>query len=350
MASDRPSESIEDVLARCLHALEQRAVTLDQCLARFPEHAAELEPLLRAALALGEVPHHAMSSERVASLEQSVLAAARQSARRARQRTSRPKRAVSGVWRWAVALGIVLIVIAASGSGTVAAASSALPGEPLYGIKRTVEELQLTIAPEVRKPELLARFAEERLEEVEALAEEGNVPPEVIEGMVMSTQTALNALEDTSGAQRDELSEKLSGLTERQQSVLSDVIADAPPQAQPGLQRALEASQHGHERAIQAHSGEQQTGPPDHAGPPDGEGPPGQEGKDTGPPDHAGPPGQDDEDTVEDEALEATPTDEPRGQGAGPKCDSPPCAQGQGQGNNQGRGQGQGNNQNKDDE
>jgi hypothetical protein len=241
----------------------------------------------------------------------------------------------------------VLALILASGAGTVAAASEALPGEPLYGIKRTVEDIQLSVASNERKPDLLADIAEERLQETEALVEEGHVPPEVIEGVVEATHLALDALEDTSGEQHNELAEKLVSLTERQQSVLTRVIENAPPQAQGGLQRALEASRHGHQRAIQAHSGEKQTGPPDHAGPPDGDGPPGLEGKETGPPDDAGQSGRgrdDDgqesgEDEEVEEELETTTTDEPGNQGGGPKCDTPPCGQGQGQGrsNNQGQ-------------
>jgi len=342
------TENFSDVLARCLHALEHDRVTLEQCLEAFPAHAITLEPLLRAATTLREAPQPTMRAGRVESLERIVVARAAERAARGRSRPrARPKakKGFGNRWRWAVALSIVLALALLSSVGT-AAASDALPGQPLYPVKRAAEDVQLSLSPEARKPDLLANRAQERLEEVEALAETGEVPPEIVEDLLDSSQTALDALEGTTGTQHDELAARLVTLTERQQTVLARVMENAPPQAQEGLRRALEASQHGHQRAIQAQSGEKQTGPPDHAGPP--------EGKEPGPPDHAGPP--DDEAPSDEPDKEHGPPDTPPGQdkknqpssgngsqdeddpggdsgnqdqGNGGKCDSPPCGQGQ---------------------
>ncbi len=43
---------IEAILDQCLEDIRQRRASIVDCLARYPEHAKELEPLLHAALAL----------------------------------------------------------------------------------------------------------------------------------------------------------------------------------------------------------------------------------------------------------------------------------------------------------
>lgn len=44
--------TIEAILDQCLEEIRQRHASVADCLARYPEHADELEPLLQAALAL----------------------------------------------------------------------------------------------------------------------------------------------------------------------------------------------------------------------------------------------------------------------------------------------------------
>lgn len=43
---------LEVILDRCLEDIRTRRATADECLARFPEHAEQLAPMLKAALAL----------------------------------------------------------------------------------------------------------------------------------------------------------------------------------------------------------------------------------------------------------------------------------------------------------
>lgn len=349
VGNSTPPEKFEDILDLCLTAIESGQATLEQCLASFPAHAAELEPLLRAAQKLRQLEHPEMASERVDALERVIVARARElPSRRVSRSRSRDVKLSRGLRRLAFALSIVLSLVLVTGVGAVAASGSSLPGELLYGVKRAAEDAQLSLASEDRKPELLAELAEERVEEVEQLANNGEVPLEVVEGMLESTNQALNALESTSEVQQAELAAKLTSLTERQQDVLAESIEKAPPQAQQGLQRALEASQHGHERAVQAQSGEKQTGPPDDAGPPDGKGPP-VETEETGAPDATeDSPGSEDESLEspepEEESSESSEESPGPGKGKGKKAgdDEPDDAQGNGQGGGQGNGQGGG--------
>src|SRR5213082_3552331 len=64
--------------------------------------------------------------------------------------------------------------LAISVSAVGAASSTALPGDPLYGVKRQVEELRMEIAPPSVRPMLAAMALEERLSEVELLAAAGD--------------------------------------------------------------------------------------------------------------------------------------------------------------------------------
>src|SRR5207302_11247078 len=64
--------------------------------------------------------------------------------------------------------------LAISVSAVGAASTSALPGDPLYGVKRQAEELRMEIAPPSVRPMLAAMALEERLAEVELLAAAGS--------------------------------------------------------------------------------------------------------------------------------------------------------------------------------
>ena len=66
---DGASNDIDDILDDCLRAIEEDGVTPDECLARYPEHADELEPLLRVVLALRQSPRPSLSDQALRALE-----------------------------------------------------------------------------------------------------------------------------------------------------------------------------------------------------------------------------------------------------------------------------------------
>lgn len=57
------ASSIELILDWCLDDIRARRATVEQCLARYPDRAGELEPLLRTAVALRSVKEVKPSSE-----------------------------------------------------------------------------------------------------------------------------------------------------------------------------------------------------------------------------------------------------------------------------------------------
>ncbi len=149
----------------CLNALAAGA-GLDDRLAHYPALQNELRSLLKvagAAQAMGAsvtVPQPAEMSSR-----------ARLLAGGAQMRPASPPRR-AGWWpapRAAVALLVLALVVAGTG-GAVAASAQSLPGDALYGVKRTVEQTQLLFTlDDDSRSQLQGELDERRVEEVQAL-------------------------------------------------------------------------------------------------------------------------------------------------------------------------------------
>jgi hypothetical protein len=163
---DREKE-FENILNECLdHIISGGDVVA--CLAQHPEHAAELEPLLRTAL----------ETRNAAAIKSSLefrQRAGYEFQTAIREMPSRePRRAFQWQTRWVMPL-VAIIVLVVAGSGTVVAAGNSLPDSPLYQVKLATEAIQLALTPsDLGKAELYARFADRRVEEIVRMAEKGN--------------------------------------------------------------------------------------------------------------------------------------------------------------------------------
>jgi len=246
---------LEAILDECLQNMSTPGESIERCLQRYPQYAGQLAPLVQVADHIRRTSHPMLSASATQAIEQRLL----RKAGELRQSRAKPGlRPLSLSWRPLVTIAAVLIVVLAlvlaGGGGIVYASTDSLPGDPLYGIKRAAEQVQLFFAPAgTRRAELHLKFAERRLEETQALVEtRGKVDEETLAAIAQETELALEEVEGVHPADRSELVEKLISLTERQQAVLKSVQAKAPESAQKGLNRALEASQRGHERAREA--------------------------------------------------------------------------------------------------
>jgi hypothetical protein len=227
----------------------------------------------------------------------------------------------------AAGVTVVLLLGVVLSAGTVSAASASLPGSPLYPLKRTTEGL---VSAAAFTPELKARvhlaWADRRLREIEALAAQaGPVDEALLTALTQETEQALDAAEQ---AGHEPLA-AVAAHTEHQQAVLNRILEKAPAVAQPGLERALQASAQGHARARSALEGGAEHGPP--ATPPGhaADQQPTVTQPETLPAAETSPP------TSTPEAGDTpTPAGKDHGQGAGPPAD-----QGTGQGQGQGQGQ-----------
>jgi hypothetical protein len=246
---------LEVILDECLHNVSTRGESIEGCLQRYPQRAGQLAPLVQLADRIQKTRHPTLSVSATKAIEQRLLKRATE---------IKPSKAKPSRWHLpfslrplvtvAATLIVVLALVLAGGGGIVYASTDSLPGSPLYGVKRATEQVQLFLAPMgTGRAELHIRFAQRRLEEVQALAEiKGKVDEETLVAIAEETELALKEVEGAHPAEKSNLLEKLASLTERQQTVLKGVQAKAPEAAQKGLNRALEVSQRGHERAKEA--------------------------------------------------------------------------------------------------
>ena len=163
------NKEFNNILDECLERLLTSGETVEQCLERHPEYAAELEPLLRTAMVTRET----------STLEPSVEFRAR-----ARyQLHSEMSKVVVRRWRpiltwqprW-VMVAVVVMVVMLAGGGTVVAADSSMPGTPLYGVKLATENVRLTLSSsDVARAELYAALADRRIAEIAYAIEKGKL-------------------------------------------------------------------------------------------------------------------------------------------------------------------------------
>ena len=167
----KKEKEFDNILDECLERILTRGETVEQCLASYPEQAAELEPLLQTALSTKEtlaIKPRPEFRERA----RYQLRAALQEMEEKRQR-----RFAFFSWqpRWATAVVAVLILLLA-GSGTVAAAGNSMPDGTLYPVKLATEKVRLVLTPSaLGKAELYAKLADKRVTEIIKMADKGKL-------------------------------------------------------------------------------------------------------------------------------------------------------------------------------
>ena len=158
-----------DALEFCLQEME-RGADLDSVLARFPELADELRPILKTAAHAREMASAEPSPEVVRRSRARVM----QHAAEIREAKAAPrKRAIPALQRFVISFGLAAIFLL-SGNGLLSASASALPGEQLYPVKRGWESVRLFFIFDTEARELLENeFENERLHEANELLSEG---------------------------------------------------------------------------------------------------------------------------------------------------------------------------------
>ena len=124
------NNELETVLDICLNQIRDGESNIDECLALYPEQAAQLEPLLKAATKLSRarevIPNPAYKARARAQLSVYM------------QQNPQRKR-VSPIF-WRVAIGVMTMLVAFLATGTTFA-QQALPGDQLYDWKLTSENI-----------------------------------------------------------------------------------------------------------------------------------------------------------------------------------------------------------------
>jgi len=272
-------KEFDNILDECLERLLVEGETIEQCLQRYPEQAAELEPLLQTALEAKEASTIQPRAE--------FKAKARYQFRSALQETaSRRSRPFFG-WlpRWATVVTIVLVLLLAGG-GTVVVASNSMPDSPLYSVKLATEEAQLMLTPsEIGKARLCAELVDRRVAEIIYMAGKGdahqvelttqrlNERLEMLavlvsalggdgEAMVLAPSPdeeasapgeAWGNKDVGAGANgRFELRMKVANRAAENQAALLAILEEAPASMKPALRRAITVSVAGYQEALEA--------------------------------------------------------------------------------------------------
>jgi hypothetical protein len=158
-----------DALEFCLQEIES-GVDLETTLARFPEYAKELRPILETSIKARGMAAAEPSPEVVRRSRARVM----QHASEMREAKAAPRRRVIPLFQRLAISFTLAAVFLLSGNGLLSASASALPGEKLYPVKRGWESVRLFFIFDTEARDLLENeFENERLHEANELLAEG---------------------------------------------------------------------------------------------------------------------------------------------------------------------------------
>jgi hypothetical protein len=251
----------EQLLEHCLQEVA-RTGDIETVLRRYPQHASQLRPLLEMAMTVGcyyatvPEPPGGLAAGRARLLATATQQRARAQATAISTRKERIQHKMKLILATRLVSAILAVVIGttAVGGGAVWAASDSLPGDFIYPVKLTVENLRMDLAqtPEAQV-DLALQFAEERVAEIQAMSEAGlPVSEQVTTRMEQHFQHALHQAAWAPEKEMPGLLERIARRAQTQVQVLERVRAMAPEEAQAGLKHAQEICQREHEVAMAA--------------------------------------------------------------------------------------------------
>ncbi len=165
------NNKLYEALEVCLNEIEQGA-DVDTVLFRYPELAGELRPILDASVKAKGMAVSAPSNDVVKRNRVKLLQHASQM--REQIRVPNPRRSWTVPLRRALVTLMVVALLFVSSTNLVRAASTTLPGDSLYPVKRTWEDVLLLFTFDTNKRDALELEHEnERLDEVHELFAEG---------------------------------------------------------------------------------------------------------------------------------------------------------------------------------
>jgi hypothetical protein len=146
--------NVDEILEQCLTEILSGASTVEECLACNPDHALQLEPLLRTATRI----------QRGSTVRPSPAFRARTRAKLTMHMQANPRRVVrsfSAFWRLLAATAAVVLTLFVTGT---VYAQGALPGDPFYEWKLTTEEAWRLVSSDMVRTDL--RIANRRIDEM----------------------------------------------------------------------------------------------------------------------------------------------------------------------------------------
>jgi hypothetical protein len=194
---------VDTALDQCLVWLHE-GKDVQSCLARYPEYATELRPLLECAAGMGRVISPTASTAARAAGRRRMLTALTQ--KREREAASHPlARATRVVTRrillrttvgtratWQVAALALMVALLAAGGLVISASTDSLPGEVLYPLKSVSQRVQLALTFNPAKHRLLAdQFDTQRRLDIQAVLVAGRQLAVEFQGVVQRMEPEL---------------------------------------------------------------------------------------------------------------------------------------------------------------
>jgi hypothetical protein len=235
----------EEILANCIEEIRSGKSTVEDCVKRYPHLGNELRSLLEIAVSLK--PDEVSPSPEFKERAKMHLFGEVQ---------PEPMKVSQSVWKWyrtspyriLAPVSIAVLILVVAGGSTVYASQSSLPGDTLYPVKTTVENLQLAIttSPAV-KADLYLKFTQRRIDEVQQEVKlNRNVSAQTLATFQQQFDDTLKELSssDNTKASNNTLSH-LSVVTLNQQVELEQTLASAPQISQPVIQQILDETRRG---------------------------------------------------------------------------------------------------------
>jgi len=259
----QPPREVHDVLSECLERWEQGRGGVEELLAQYPELREQLEPLLQLAIELWALPP-VRAPERLRrdplwrrALTPPAAAPAREPASlplwaaARRQRAGRRVIPLAPPWRaparrlGRLAAGVAAAALGLLVMGTVVTSANSLPDEPLYPVKRLVEDAQLAMTPPDSRIEVHLRRAQERMKETREMVERdrADVVASLAEAYVREVDAVRQELQGSRGrALEPEQVGRVITRLEANEQMLGAIVERVPEPARPAILRAAEAS------------------------------------------------------------------------------------------------------------
>ena len=138
-------------------------------------------------------------------------------------------------------IGAAFLIFGAGSA--VAISSGAVPGDPLYGVKRAAERISLAMHRDpVGRAALHLKFAENRLQELAALTLAGKDTSAVVQDLTQELEGAeVDALKAKAlGKDADAILAHVQSMISKHIAILTDVLAKVPDQAKDSIQHAID--------------------------------------------------------------------------------------------------------------
>ena len=230
------TKELDEALQSCLDLIQGGQETVDSVLTRYPDLAAELQPQLETALWLSAYREVLEPRPGFATATRRRLVSQIQQEQRQVPLTWRER--LQQLWtpkKLAPVAFVFILMLSLFVSGTIVSASQkSLPGDNLYAIKRTLEQIALTTSiDQASEAKLQIHYAEERLKEVRALIFEGRYEEvastvEDYEDHINKSIELINAVSNQDVVQAHNLALELESILSQHRLILAALKINAP--------------------------------------------------------------------------------------------------------------------------